>query len=142
MSAKNNLSIHHIGFAVSSPKEARIAFEALGAKFFREASVTDWNLDFQFATIIGGELELISPKNPAFPCAVSKIIEKQPCTPYHICLETDDLEAEIQRLKPLGFKQIQTIRTTDVHGYKTNGTFLFSKAAGLVEILQRCKTDE
>ncbi len=70
------------------------------------------------------------------------MVEKQACAPYHICLKTNDLDAELKRLKPLGFKRISTPRTTHIHGRATRACFLFSATMGLVELIMECATDE
>ena len=67
------------------------------------------------------------------------MVEKQPCTPYHVCLEVYDLDAEIKRLKHNGFRQIGEILTSDVYGYEAEGTFLFGRGIGVVELVERCK---
>lgn len=144
--------IHHIGFAVRSLKESRAAFEALGAHFFHAAHDKARNLDFQFASFdagkepwlgaVGGEgaiIELISPHDPSQLCAVTSMVKERPSTPYHVCIETDDLNAEIERLKKQGFKQIDGVSVSDVYGYEAAGTFLLSKGTGLVELVQERK---
>lgn len=87
-------------------------------------------------------MELVAPLDMSLPCAVTNMIEKQPCTLYHICLETPDLEAELQRLKSLGFKQLGKALASEMYGYEAVGAFLFSKGTGLVELVQESKTDE
>ncbi len=54
MSERNELALHHIGFAVRSIEETRPAFEALGAEFFHASSDLERNLNFSFARLNGG----------------------------------------------------------------------------------------
>lgn len=131
-------SFHHIGFAVRSLSDTRPAFEALGASFTHEAKDEEQNLIFQFLEWGGVLVELISPCDPAAPCAVTKMVEKQPCTPYHICLEVQDLAVEIERLKGKGFRRMGKILASDVYGYPATGVFLFGRGIGVVELIQRC----
>lgn len=142
MQKLNDFPFHHIGFAVRSFEDSCPAFEALGAKFFREVSDVERNLDFQFARIGGVLIELISPHDPTLPCAVTNMIEKQSCTPYHISLKTHDLDAELKELRDKGFRQIGKIITSDIYGYEAMGVFLFNKGMGIVELVQECERDE
>lgn len=87
-------------------------------------------------------IELISPHDPKLPCTVTNMIEKQPCTLYHICLSTHDLKSEVKRLRKAGFRQLGQVITSDIYGYKATGVFLFSRGMGVVELVQECKTDE
>ena len=125
MQELNGFPLHHIGFAVRSLDDSQQAFELFGAQFFHESSDMERNLDFRFAHM--GEqimIELVSPHDPELPCAVTNMVEKQPCTLYHIGLKTYDLRAELKRLKGNGFRQVGEILTTSVYGYETSGTFL------------------
>ena len=88
----------------------------------------------------GVEIELISPHDSQLPSAVEKMIERQPCTPYHVCLEVDDLTTEIDRLKQKGFRQMGRILSSDVYGYKAEGVFLFGRGIGVVELVESCES--
>lgn len=142
MQKLNNLPLHHIGFAVRSIKDSSIYFEAMGAKFFHTSYDKERNLNFEFAHLGGTMIELVAPRDLSLPCAVTNMIEKQACTPYHICLKARELEAELIRLKKMRFKQVGKVLVNDVYGYETKGVFLFSRGMGLVELIQECKTNE
>jgi len=117
-------------------------FEALGARFFHTSSDIERNLDFQFAVLGRVMVELISPHDPKLPCAVTRMVEKQPCTLYHVCLKTHDLSSELVRLRKAGFKQVGKIIISDVYDYEATGVFLFSKGTGLIELVEEDKTGE
>lgn len=138
----NHLSMHHIGFAVRSQSDARMAFEAMGAHFFHASCDVERNLDFQFALCGGVMMELVSPRDSNVQCVVTGMAEKSPCTLYHVCFQTDDLESELGRLKKMGFKQMGKVRKTDVYGYDADGVFLFNMGMGLIELVERCRADE
>ena len=116
-----------------------MAFEALGAEFFHEFSDMERNLDFQFANFGGVLVELVSPRDPLLPSAVTKLVEKQPCTLYHVCMEVYDLDVEIDKLKHKGFRQMGKALSSDVYGYAASGVFLFSRGIGVIELIERCK---
>lgn len=82
-------------------------------------------------------VELISPHDKSLPSVVTKMVEKQPCTPYHICIKVNDVDAEIKRLKDKGFRRTEKVLTNNVYGYQSKGVFLFHKEIGLIEIVEK-----
>ena len=80
-------------------------------------------------------IELVCPHDSNLPCAVTKMVEKNPIAPYHICFQTDNLNEEVARLKNAGFKPLGEFLITDVYGYDAVGVFLFSLGCGLVELI-------
>ena len=142
MQELNNLPLHHIGFAVRSLSETQPAFEALGANFVHESTDEQRNLDFRFAQLGGVLIELISPHDAELPSAVTRMVKNDSCTMYHLCLKTDNLEAELKRLKSCGFKQMCKVYSSNVYGYNADGTFLFHKSLGLLKLIQEQKTHE
>ena len=132
------MPIHHIGFAVRSIEESKGSFESVGTVFVCHASDLDRNLDFAFGSMGGVLVELIAPHDPDVPCNVSRFVEKQPCTLYHVCMETDNLDAEIMRLRKEGFRQVGKRITSDIYGPMTTGVFMYSIGMGLVEIVMKC----
>ncbi len=133
-------SFHHIGFAVRSPGDAKLAFEVLGAEFFHETVDEDRNLDFCFVEW-GIIVELISPHDADKPCAVTNMVEDKPCTLYHVCLEVRDLEHEMGRLRGMGFRRMGQILTTDIYGYESSGVFMYNKDVGVVELVERSRRE-
>lgn len=133
---------HHVGFAVRSLADTQVALEALGANFLRETVDEERNLDFRFAEWGGVLIELVSPHDPAVFCVVTKMVEKQPCTPYHVCLEVSDLEYEIERLKGRQFRRMGQVLTTDIYGYESSGVFMYNKDVGVVELVERSRREQ
>ena len=82
-------------------------------------------------------VELVSPHDADKPCAVTNMVEDKPCTLYHVCLEVRDLEKEVERLRKLGFRRMGQILTADIYGYETSGVFMYSKDAGVIELVER-----
>lgn len=54
MQKAEQLSLHHIGFAVRSLDDTQSMFELLGAKFYHSADDPKRNLSFRFAKVAGG----------------------------------------------------------------------------------------
>ena len=79
---------------------------------------------------------MVSPLDGTLPSAVENFVAKQPCTPYHVCWQVDDLTVQINRLRKLKFKQLGEILTTDVYGYTAKGVFMFGLSIGLIELVQ------
>lgn len=126
---------HHIGYAVRNISASEEAFTSLGAVFDRRVTDKDRNLEFSFGHMGECMIELVSPYDIKEKCAVTGYIEKQQCSPYHVCFTTDNIEIEISRLRKKGFRQVGNIINSDIYGYTTTGTFMYSLGTGLIEIV-------
>ena len=138
MPGMNNLSIHHIGYAVRSQEDSKAAFESLGARFVYSSNDLERNLSLNFAEMDGGIIELVSPYDNNKTCAVTNMINKQPCTQYHICFQTNSFEPLVEQLKKQGFKQMGKSVISNVYGYKAKGIFMYSRGTGVIEIIEKC----
>lgn len=139
ISKLDDLKIHHLGFAVRSIAEAVSKFNSMGMVFDHIASDLERNLSFHFGEMGGVMIELVSPYNPEKKCEVSNMTEKQPCTLYHVCYKTHNLDLIIERLKNQGFRQVGKKITSDIYGYEAEGCFLYSKETGLIELVMEHK---
>ena len=110
----------------------------LGFEFFHQSSDCARNLDFAFGKKGDIVIELITPHDFDIPCAVTNLIKKQPCSPYHICYEINDWDETLKSLKASGYKQMGKEIISDIYGYSAKGVFMFSKGTGLIEIIERC----
>ena len=94
--------IHHIGYLVKKLERAQAAFEALG--FAVEGTAVRDELrkvDIVFLTKDGYRIELVSPYDST--SVVAEMLRRVGNSPYHVCYESDDCEAEIGRLRELHF---------------------------------------
>jgi len=139
MQELNGLKLHHVGFAVRSIEQTKPSFEVLGTEFYHSSVDEDRNLQFLFGRVGGVTIELVSPIDETCTCAVSNIISKQACTPYHMCYETNNFCEDFEKLKRSGFRQVGKVIESQLYGYDAIGVFLFSREMGLIELVMECK---
>ena len=95
----------HIGIAVKNLDEATETFaKLLGKRPDAIEEVTDQKVKTAIFGTEGGRLELLVGTAPDSP--ISKFIDKKGAGIHHLCLEVDDIEAEIKRLEAAGIQMI------------------------------------
>ncbi|HTX18411.1 MAG TPA: methylmalonyl-CoA epimerase [Bacteroidota bacterium] len=129
--------IAHIGIAVKSLKESERLFEKLlGKPSDRTERVEEQSADLSFYQVGESSLELIEPAGPK-ESSLARFIEKRGEGIHHICLEVDDLQAEMERLKAQGFRFVSGAPTPGGDG--TIVAFIHPTSANgiLVELCER-----
>lgn len=128
--------INHIGIAV---KELGLSSE-LFSKLFEQSSPHVEPVPQQQATIafypVGeSSLELIESTSPE--SAISKFIQNRGEGIHHICLEVDNIRAEIARLKQHGFQFVNDEPSEGGDGYLV--AFIHPKSANgvLIELAEK-----
>lgn len=128
--------INHIGIAV---KELGLSSE-LFSKLFEQSSPHVEPVPQQQATIafypVGeSSLELIESTSPE--SAISKFIQNRGEGIHHICLEVDNIRAEIARLKQHGFQFVNDEPSEGGDGYLV--AFLHPKSTNgvLIELAEK-----
>lgn len=127
------MRIDHIGYAVTYIDKARTSMEALGYVFEDTVEDKDRNVFIAFGEMDGYRVELVAPKGEGSP--VDMHLSKIGPTPYHICYKSDDIEADIERLKTSRFKVAIPLAPTIAFGGK-RVVFLYSLSVGLIEIVE------
>ncbi|MBI5648299.1 MAG: methylmalonyl-CoA epimerase [Ignavibacteriae bacterium] len=128
--------IAHIGLAVKDLGSAQTVFETLlGSHASHVQRVEEQKVDVSSFHIDDTNIELtcgISPDSP-----ISKFIEKRGEGIHHIAFETDDIHAELARLKAAGVALIDQEPRMGADNYLV--AFIHPKAANgvLVEISQK-----
>ena len=98
--------IDHIGIAVKNLEEAKTLYEnLLNVKSYKQEYVESEMVTTSFLKIGINKIELLEATNPE--SAIAKFIEKRGEGLHHIAFEVDDIEAEMQRLKDLGFQLLR-----------------------------------
>jgi methylmalonyl-CoA/ethylmalonyl-CoA epimerase len=128
------MEIHHIGYAVSDIESAIEQMCVLG--YAVGEIVVDNNRSVRIAFAHQGTycVELISPNADDSP--VSKILQKNGPTPYHICYLVDDMEESLLFLK----SQKWVVIVSPAAAIAFNGrnvAFLYHRSLGLIELLAR-----
>ncbi len=100
--------IEHIGIAVNSLEKSIPLFEQLlGTLCYKTESIKSENVNTAFFKTGDSKIELI--EGSAEGSVIQQFIEKKGEGIHHIAFATENIEAEIKRLKSLGFEFIQDI---------------------------------
>ena len=97
--------VDHIGVAVEGLAEALEPYqEGLGITPSAIEEVADQGVRIAFLPVGDTEIELLEPTSPESP--VARFLERRGEGLHHICLEVDDLEATLGKLKAQGIRLI------------------------------------
>jgi methylmalonyl-CoA/ethylmalonyl-CoA epimerase len=95
--------IEHIGIAVKDIDAANAIFEKLlDREHYKVEEVESEAVKTSFLLVGDSKIELLEATGTDSP--VSKFIEKKGQAMHHIALDVDDIRAEMQRLRALGFE--------------------------------------
>lgn len=91
------MRIHHIGYLVKKMDKAVKAFLDLGYTLVQDVVLDDYRqVTICFMEKDGYKIELVSPSSKE--SVVFDLMKKMGNTPYHICYETEDMDAQIAAL--------------------------------------------
>lgn len=128
--------IAHIGIAVKDLESAIEAFsDLLNCPPDHKEEVTDQKVQTAMFKVGQSKLELLEGTSP--DSAISKYIEKRGPGIHHICLEVDDIEKELERLKQNGASLIDEKPRIGVGGRKIAFVHPRSTAGILIELQQK-----
>ena len=127
------LGIDHIAIAVPALDEAIRRFsEDFGMALSGEEDVPEAQTRTAFFPFSSGNVELIHPLDGAGP--VEKFLQKRGGGLHHLCFRSDDLDADIERLRRKGYRFLSDGPQLGAHGCRV--AFIHPKSCGgvLVEI--------
>jgi len=127
--------IHHIAIAVEDLDDATGRYaEQLGLPPGSREDVTSARTRAQFFPVGESRLELVAPLGDGSPIDVH--LRKRGPGIHHICLEVDDLEAEVARMRAAGMRFVTDEIQTGAHGSRI--IFVHPKSTGgvLIELQQ------
>ena len=126
--------VDHIGIAVHSIEEARSMYEALGLTIERIEEVPQEGVRVAFISCGGTHLELLEPMHDDSP--VAKHLAKRGPGIHHLCLGSDDVRSDDQRLRDAGLRVLRDEPTIGAGGAQVQ--FVHPKSAGgiLLELSQ------
>ncbi len=127
--------VDHIAVVVPNLDEAtKFWVEALGLTLERVESVPREGVDVAFLPVGESEIELLQPTDPE--SGVARYLEKRGPGLHHICLEVDDIEMMLARLRAAGVPLIN--ETANVSESGKRYAFVHPKGTGgvLVELYQ------
>jgi methylmalonyl-CoA/ethylmalonyl-CoA epimerase len=127
-------TLDHIGIAVKSLDAAKI-YEDLGLTIDHVETVATQGVRTAFLSAGDTNLELLEPTGP--DSTVAKFIEKRGEGIHHICFRVDDIEAQLSRLKSLGYRLINESPVPGAHGCRV--AFLHPAAGNgvLIELSEK-----
>lgn len=131
--------IEHIGLAVTDFKEEDNLFDRLfGRKPYKKEVVEGEGVKTTFYKFGETKIELLEATNPESP--IAKYLAKRGQGMHHIAFETDDIYAEVERLKRQNF-----VVLGEPHKGADNKIIVFlhpkTTARVLIELCQEIKAD-
>lgn len=130
------MKINHIGYAVKRIDRAKNAFEKLGFVFEPMIDDSDRNVELMFGSKDGYRIELVAPLDKKTESPVDQYLSNAAGMPYHICYESENLDAEIETLKSQGYKVVIEPRPAVAFG-GNRVVFLMNIGFGLLEIVEK-----
>lgn len=134
------MKIHHVGFLTSRLSRSLDEFIRLGYRVEREAAYDNIR-DVHIAFVVNGDyrVELIEPASDSSP--LKPLLAKYKNTPYHICYEVTDLDAETARLSSEGYTVFRQAEAAPcLEGRRV--VFLLHRAMGMIELLETGQREE
>ncbi len=128
--------INHIGVAVKSLGLSSDVFSKLfGQSAPQTETVSEQKATIAFYPVGESSIELI--ESTSSDSAISTFIEKRGEGIHHICLEVDDIQKEIGRLKNHGFQFVNEVPAEGGDGYMV--VFIHPKSTNgvLIELCEK-----
>jgi len=109
--------ISHIAMVVGDI-EASLAFwrDALGITLSEVKLVPSEGAKVAFLPVGDSEIELVEPLEPGL--GLFRFLEKRGPGMHHVCLEVDDIEGMLHRLKEMGVRLINETPSIEANGKK------------------------
>ena len=127
--------LDHIAIAVPDMEAAIARFvDDLGIELAGREDVPSESTSTAFLPIDGTKIELIHPIAGEGP--VAAYLEQRGGGLHHLCFETDDIEADMARLKEKGYRFLSEAPKPGAHG--TRVAFIHPKSCGgvLIELAE------
>ena len=127
--------LDHIAIAVPDLKKAIERFaEDFGLTLKGQEDVPEAKTRAAFLTVEQTSIELIHPLNGEGP--VQKYLDKKGGGIHHLCFRTNDIDADVERLKAKGYQFLSDAPTPGAHGARV--IFIHPKSCDgvLVELSQ------
>lgn len=128
------VKISHIGVAAPSLAEGGSFWDLLGLPEAHREEVASQRVLTSFRPVGESSLELLEPTGEESP--IAKFLAKNRPGIHHLCLEVDDVEAVLARLKAAGVRLVNETPFDGAHGCRV--AFVHPAATGgiLLELSQ------
>jgi methylmalonyl-CoA/ethylmalonyl-CoA epimerase len=130
------IALDHIAIAVPDLDKAIARFlEDFGIEFKGTEPVEAAKTTTAFFPIKGTQIELVHPIREG-EGPIAKYLEKKGGGLHHLCFQTDDIDADVARLKDKGYQFLSEAPTPGAHGCKV--IFIHPKSCDgvLIELSQ------
>ncbi|RKX71725.1 methylmalonyl-CoA epimerase [candidate division WOR-3 bacterium] len=97
------MRIDHIGIVVRDLDSAIRFYRMIGAEIGERTRLEEQGADIQVIILGTARIELLTPFKEG---PISRFLEKHGEGMHHICIEVEDIEEMIERLKAGGFKMV------------------------------------
>ena len=127
--------IDHIGVAVEDLDESIAIYrDRLGMREQHRETVEEFGVEAALLEIGGAHVELLTPVQPE--SAVARYLERNGPGLHHVAYRTDDIDAELERLRATGVRLIDEQARTGIRDSRV--AFVHPKSTGgvLTEIVQ------
>ena len=127
--------IEHVGIAVRSIDEARRFWEALGLVVEHVEEVPHEGVRVAMIPCGGSRIELLEPTRDDSP--IARFLDKRGPGIHHLCLASDGVRADDQRLRDAGYEVLRPEPTRGAGGCWVQ--FVHPRSAGgvLLELSER-----
>ena len=132
--------LDHIAVAVPDLERAIRRFaEDFGCRFEGSETVREAQTTTAFFPVAATSIELVHPLEGSGP--IAKYLEKRPGGLHHLCFRSDDIEADMARLKAKGYRFLTDAPQPGAHGSRV--AFIHPKSCDgvLIEISQPAAGD-
>ncbi len=127
--------LDHVAIAVPDMEEAIRRFASdLGLAFEGREDVEVAMTTTAFFSIPGTKIELVHPLGGEGP--IAKYLDKRGGGLHHLCFETDDIHADVERLRGLGYRFLSAGPVPGAHGKLVIFVHPRSAAGVLIELAQ------
>jgi len=129
------IGLDHVAIAVSEMESAIKRFmDDFGIQFAGIEDVPSAQTSTAFFPISGTQLELIHPLGGQGP--VQKFLDTRGGGLHHLCFRTDDILADMIRLRELGYRLLSEAPKPGAHGTRT--VFIHPRSCGgvLIELVE------
>jgi methylmalonyl-CoA/ethylmalonyl-CoA epimerase len=124
--------IDHVGIAVTSIEEARKIYEALGLAVEAVEEVPQEGVRVALIPCGESRIELLEPTREDSP--IARFLERRGPGLHHLCLATDDIRADDQRLRDSGHQVLRPEPTRGAGGCWVQFVHLKSAGGVLLEL--------
>ncbi len=125
-------NINHLAIVVPNLNEALHFWrDALGLALARTESNPDENVNIAFVEAGASHIELLEPTDSE--SGIGRYLDKKGAGMHHVCIEVDDIEATMQRLREHAIELINetpkmrpsdSVRYCFIHPRSTNGVLV------------------